>query len=54
MTKIKSGSLKDSAEVVYDLMNMNKEKSLNTSEKQLFNTARKFLVRRSFSDQKHY
>ena len=44
MTKIKSGSLKDSAEVVYDLMNMNKEKSLNSSEKQLFNTARKFLV----------
>jgi CarD family transcriptional regulator len=44
MVKIKSGSLKDSAEVVYDLLLMNKEKSLNTSEKQLFNTARKFLV----------
>ena len=44
MTKIKSGSLKDSAEVVYDLICMNKEKSLNTSEKQLFNTAHKFLV----------
>ena len=44
MTKIKSGSLKDSAEVVYDLLLMNKEKSLNTSEKQLFNTARKFLI----------
>ncbi len=44
MTKIKSGSLKDSAEVVYDLMLMNKEKSLNTSEKQLYNTARKFLI----------
>ena len=44
MTKIKSGSLKDSAEVVYDLILMNKEKSLNTSEKQLFNTAHKFLV----------
>ena len=44
MTKIKSGSLKDSAEVVYDLILMNREKSLNASEKQLFNTAHKFLV----------
>ncbi|HEX9025794.1 MAG TPA: CarD family transcriptional regulator, partial [Clostridium sp.] len=44
MSKIKSGSLKDSAEVVYDLILMHKEKSLNTSEKQLFNTAHKFLV----------
>ncbi|OOM71471.1 RNA polymerase-binding transcription factor CarD [Clostridium puniceum] len=44
MTKVKSGLLKDSAEVVYDLILMNKEKSLNSSEKQLFNTARKFLV----------
>lgn len=42
--KIKSGTLKDSAEVVYDLIHMNKEKSLNSSEKQLFNTAYKFLV----------
>lgn len=42
--KIKSGALKDSAEVVYDLILMNKEKSLNSSEKQLFNTAHKFLV----------
>lgn len=44
MTKVKSGELKDSAEVVYDLILANKEKSLNSSEKQLFNTARKFLV----------
>ncbi|EHI99338.1 transcriptional regulator, CarD family [Clostridium sp. DL-VIII] len=44
MDKIKSGSLKDSAEVVYDLILMNKEKTLNTSEKQLYNTAHKFLV----------
>lgn len=44
VNKIKTGALKDSAEVVYDLMLINKEKSLNTSEKQLFNTARKFLV----------
>lgn len=42
--KFKSGSLKDSAEVVYDLMLMNKEKALNTSEKQLYNIAYKFLV----------
>jgi CarD family transcriptional regulator len=44
MDKVKSGSLKDSAEVVYDLILMNKEKTLNTSEKQLYNTAHKFLV----------
>lgn len=44
MNKIKTGSLKDSAEVVYDLINMNKKKSLNTSEKQLLKTAHKFLV----------
>lgn len=44
MSKFKSGSLKDSAEVVHDLILMNKEKTLNSSEKQLFNTARKFLV----------
>lgn len=42
--KVKSGLLKDSAEVVYDLMIIRKEKSLNTSEKQLFNTAHKLLV----------
>ncbi|WP_315074728.1 CarD family transcriptional regulator [uncultured Clostridium sp.] len=44
MDKVKTGSLKDSAEVVYDLILMNKEKTLNTSEKQLYNTAHKFLV----------
>jgi CarD family transcriptional regulator len=44
MNKIKSGALKDSAEVLYDLMLINKEKSLNASEKQLFNTAHKFVV----------
>ncbi|EKQ56930.1 MAG: CarD-like transcriptional regulator [Clostridium sp. Maddingley MBC34-26] len=43
-SKMKSGSLKDSAEVVYDLILMNKEKALNTSEKQLFNIAHKYLV----------
>lgn len=44
MNKIKSGSLQDSAEVVYDLVKMNKIKSLNTSEKQLLKTAHKLLV----------
>lgn len=44
LDKIKSGSLQDSAEVVYDLISIKKEKTLNSSEKQLFNTARKFLV----------
>lgn len=44
MDKIKVGSLKDSAEVVYDLISMKKEKVLNNSEKQLLNTARKFLI----------
>ncbi|GAA0120985.1 CarD family transcriptional regulator [uncultured Clostridium sp.] len=44
MDKIKSGSLKDSAEVVYDLTQLNKEKTLNTSESQLLMNARKFLV----------
>ena len=44
LNKIKTGSLKDSAEVVYELILMNKKKSLNTSEKQLLKTAKKFLV----------
>lgn len=44
VNKFKSGLLQDSAEVVYDLMLMNKKKALNTSEKQLLNTASKFLV----------
>ncbi|SFD35066.1 CarD family transcriptional regulator [Clostridium uliginosum] len=44
MDKIKSGSLQDSAEVVYDLTLINKQKALNSSEKQMLNTARKFLI----------
>lgn len=44
MDKIKTGSLKDGAEVVYDLTQLNKEKALNTSESQMLMNARKFLV----------
>lgn len=42
--KFKVGSLKNSLEVVYDLFVINKNKKLNSSEKQLFNTAHKFLL----------
>ena len=44
LNKIRSGSLKDSVEVVHDLALIKKEKTLNSSENQLFNTARKFLI----------
>ncbi|MEW8957022.1 CarD family transcriptional regulator [Clostridium sp.] len=44
MEKIKSGSLEDGAEVIYDLTHMNKEKALNSSEKQMLQNARKFLI----------
>ncbi|TWI59326.1 CarD family transcriptional regulator [Halalkalibacter nanhaiisediminis] len=42
--KIKSGKLKEGAEVVRDLMRIENEKNLNSSDKQLLNTARKILV----------
>lgn len=44
MDKIKSGSLKENLEVVYDLTCLSKEKSLNSTEKQMLTNARKFLV----------
>ena len=44
MDKIKTGSLKDGAEVVYNLTQINKEKALNTSESQMLTNARKFLI----------
>ena len=44
MDKIKSGSLKESAEVIWDLVCLNKEKTLNATEKQLLTNARKFVV----------
>lgn len=42
--KIKTGTLENSAEVVHDLMIIKKNKNLNSSEKQLLKTARRFLV----------
>ncbi|WP_244833042.1 CarD family transcriptional regulator [Clostridium sp. BJN0001] len=42
--KIKTGTLENSAEVVHDLMLIKKNKNLNSSEKQLLKTARRFLV----------
>ncbi|MDO5518478.1 MAG: CarD family transcriptional regulator [Clostridium sp.] len=42
--KFKVGSLKNSLEVVYDLGEINRNKKLNSSEKQLFHTAHKFLL----------
>lgn len=44
MDKIKSGSLEESAEVVWDLVCLNKEKTLNATEKQLLTNARRFLI----------
>lgn len=42
--KIKTGEIQEGAEVVRDLMRMEKEKALNTSEKKLLDDAYKFLV----------
>lgn len=42
--KIKSGSLSDCAEVIHDLVLISKEKTLNSSEKQMLNCAKKFLI----------
>ncbi len=44
MDKIKSGSLEESAEVIWDLVCLNKEKTLNATEKQMLTNARKFLT----------
>ncbi len=44
MDKIKSGALEDIVEVVYYLTHMNKEKSLNSSEKQMLQNVRKSLI----------
>ena len=44
VNKFKAGTLKDSLEVVLDLVHINKNKKLNSSEKQLFHSAQKFLV----------
>jgi len=42
--KMRTGSIKDGAEVVRDLMRIDKEKSLNSSEKQMLGNAKKILI----------
>ncbi|SFB18623.1 CarD family transcriptional regulator [Clostridium frigidicarnis] len=44
MEKIKSGSLEDCADVLYELTQINKEKTLNSSEKQMLTNAKRFMV----------
>jgi CarD family transcriptional regulator, regulator of rRNA transcription len=44
MTKIKSGDLIQSSEVIHDLMILEKGKALNSSEKQMLNSAKKLLL----------
>ena len=44
MKKIKSGSLQETAEVVIDLILLNKKKPLNSSEKQMLDKAQRFLI----------
>jgi len=44
MEKMKTGDLHDSAEIVRDLLFLNKEKALNSSEKQMLNQARRNLI----------
>lgn len=42
--KIKSGSLEESAEVIWDLVCLNEEKTLNATEKKMLTNARKFVT----------
>ncbi|MFS0823218.1 CarD family transcriptional regulator [Bacillus sp. 1P02SD] len=42
--KIKTGKIQECAEVVRDLMRLNKEKALNTSEKKMLDNAHEFLI----------
>lgn len=44
MDKMRSGELKKGSEVIHDLIRLNSEKSLNSSEKQMLTNARKFLI----------
>lgn len=44
MEKMKTGALHDSAEVVRDLLYRNKEKSLNSSEKQMLHQAQRNMI----------
>ena len=42
--KLRTGNIQEGAEVVRDLMRINKNKSLNASEKQMLDSARKIFV----------
>jgi CarD family transcriptional regulator len=42
--KLRTGNIQEGAEVVRDLMRLNKKKSLNSSEKQMLNSARKIFI----------
>ena len=42
--KLKTGRVEDSAEIVRDLLHRNKEKSLNTSERQMLNQAQRNII----------
>jgi CarD family transcriptional regulator len=42
--KLRSGNIQEGAEVVRDLMRLNKKKSLNSSEKLMLNSARKIFI----------
>ncbi len=44
MEKMKSGKFQEGAEVVRDLMRINKEKTLNSSERQMLDNARKIFI----------
>jgi CarD family transcriptional regulator len=44
MEKLKSGNIQEGAEVVRDLMRINKNKSLNSSEKQMLESARRIFI----------
>jgi CarD family transcriptional regulator len=43
MDKLKTGEMQEGVEVIRDLMRMNKEKNLNTSEKKMLDNAYEFL-----------
>jgi CarD family transcriptional regulator len=44
MDKMKTGEIHEGAEVVRDLMRINKEKALNSSERQMLDSARRIFV----------
>jgi CarD family transcriptional regulator len=42
--KLRTGNIQEGAEVVRDLMRLNKKKALNSSEKQMLDSARKIFI----------